>query len=402
MHIRDLNLCEELPEELDFGGAGGLVVLWRAGCPLGTLPIGPGHALRGAALHRALLPVGEATTACQTPPAGPAPSLSVVVLCTRGRPALLREALTALRRQTRAPDEVLVIDNAPTNAETRALVRSEFPDCRYVGEPRPGMACARNRGWWEAHGEVIAFLDDDCQATPDWVAALLVAWAHEPSLGACTGPLLPLELRTRAQQLIAARDGFSRGFHRQVFTHEPDGRPGWPLQVWRVGTGANLSFRRDALPGPAPFDERLANGEELDALFRVLRAGHGLLYEPQIVVRQRPVTEYPAARQRLRNQARGYLAVLGKIIRQDTAYRGRALREMVAWLFDYQMRRRIGPRLLGRGRDFPLELMGVEVFGGLAGAFAGLRLGAAAPTRAPAVQRASAATAERPPQAPPD
>jgi hypothetical protein len=99
-----------------------------------------------------------------------APLVSVV-LATRDRPDALRSALTALQEVAYPRSEIVVVDNAPATSTTADVVAA-FPGVRYVPEPRPGLSYARNRGVLEAHGEIVAFTDDDILVDPQWLAAL--------------------------------------------------------------------------------------------------------------------------------------------------------------------------------------------------------------------------------------
>jgi glycosyltransferase involved in cell wall biosynthesis len=100
-----------------------------------------------------------------------------VVICTYKRPEPLRRVLDSLI-QAEKPTiawELLVVDNAEC-PRTQELCES-FKDeeklpIRYTREPRAGVAKARNRGWKEARGEWIAYLDDDCLIEPTWMLAL--------------------------------------------------------------------------------------------------------------------------------------------------------------------------------------------------------------------------------------
>ena len=67
-----------------------------------------------------------------------------VVICTKDRPANLRECLSAVGRLDPMPDEVLVVDNTQGSRETEGLSR-KF-GASYVTEPVPGLSRARNRG----------------------------------------------------------------------------------------------------------------------------------------------------------------------------------------------------------------------------------------------------------------
>ncbi len=91
--------------------------------------------------------------------AGRTPAVSVIV-CTRDRTDQLRPCLESLLALRTRPDEVLVVDNCPTDDSTRKLCADLR--VRYLREELPGQARARNRGIIEAGGDLIAFTDDDC------------------------------------------------------------------------------------------------------------------------------------------------------------------------------------------------------------------------------------------------
>lgn len=99
-----------------------------------------------------------------------------VIIPTCGRSEDLSRALQALARAlpSRIEWEVLVIDNGSDESAERTVGRcSAFPTkVRTIREPTPGLHAARNRGWLEAAGRWLAYLDDD--ATPDegWLRGL--------------------------------------------------------------------------------------------------------------------------------------------------------------------------------------------------------------------------------------
>ena len=98
-----------------------------------------------------------------------APTVSVVVCAfTPARAALLALAVASLQRQTRAPDElIVVIDHS---APLLAWAREHLTGVRVVENRGPrGLAGARNAGVWATSSEVVAFLDDDAVAAPDWL-----------------------------------------------------------------------------------------------------------------------------------------------------------------------------------------------------------------------------------------
>ena len=96
-----------------------------------------------------------------------------VVVPTQNRPRLLAEALASLGQQTFADWEAIVVDDASTPAVESNL---GDPRIRVVGvEPGRGGAAAKNRGIAEAHGEIIAYLDDYDEYDPAYLARALDA-----------------------------------------------------------------------------------------------------------------------------------------------------------------------------------------------------------------------------------
>jgi glycosyltransferase involved in cell wall biosynthesis len=182
-----------------------------------------------------------------TPSGAPTPTFSVVVCAfTDERLVVLGEAIDSLRAQTLAPTEIiLVIDHAP---DLLAEASRRWPDLTIVANrEKQGLSGARNTGVAEAQADVVAFLDDDAIAAPDWLRRLAAAYADPGVMGA-GGTVRP----------------------RWV-----EGKPGWfpPEFDWVVGcthsgmprqlspvrnlVGANMSFRRRPLIDVGGFSHEL-------------------------------------------------------------------------------------------------------------------------------------------------
>lgn len=109
----------------------------------------------------------------------PVESLVSVIVPTYNRPAPLKRALLSVFRQA-LPDhvqmEVLVVDNSADGSARAVVTGLEHPAAktilRYISEPKPGVARARNTGLRHARGKWVAFLDDDMEASEGWIAAL--------------------------------------------------------------------------------------------------------------------------------------------------------------------------------------------------------------------------------------
>ncbi|MCL4560300.1 MAG: glycosyltransferase [Chloroflexi bacterium] len=113
----------------------------------------------------------------------PFPSLSVVICAyTQDRWCELLAAVESLRRQTLPPQEVIVV--VDHNPELLKRIRREISDITAVeNQQSQGLSGARNTGIAAARGDVIAFMDEDAVAAPDWVEHLIEGYQSEQILG---------------------------------------------------------------------------------------------------------------------------------------------------------------------------------------------------------------------------
>ena len=124
----------------------------------------------------------------------------LVVIPTIKRPDGLTRAIDSILLQEGVPEddaEIVVVDNDPEGSAEQVVHRfnnSRFA-LRYVHEPSPGVANARNAAISAINSRLIAFLDDDESAPPTWLATLLNA--HEQYNAAVTfGPVITALPRT--------------------------------------------------------------------------------------------------------------------------------------------------------------------------------------------------------------
>ncbi len=375
MRILDVDLAAPPPGDIELGRYQRLwALVWRGNVPVGATVVEPDPGTTRVSAQRLAAAVAELPRPPEpAPPARPGallPRMSVIV-CTRDRPDRLPIVLESLRAQSWSAFQLVIVDNAPSDMRTRAVVRARAPEAVYVVEPVPGLPRARNAGVAAAAGDVLAFTDDDCHVAPGWVETLARAFAADPALGCVTGPILPLELETPAQEAIEARGGFNRGWRRRRHTLADDGGPVWPVQAWQFGAGGSFALARACAVALGGFDEALWKSEDLDIFYRTLRAGWALAFEPGAAVRHRHLREWRELSGRLFDWGWGYLALLDKIARLDTPeYAARARRERAEWFRWQAARVRAGLRAdRGEGDpDLPLPLVLRELAGGLVGA----------------------------------
>jgi GT2 family glycosyltransferase len=199
----------------------------------------------------------------------PAPEISVVV-ATRGRTERLGMLLDSLAAQTLPAErfEAIVVIDGPDPASERAVRERQGGGLvlRLIARERSGgPAAARNQGWRAAAAPLVAFTDDDCEATPQWLAELLAAATDHPGT-LIQGPTLP-------NPREAHRDGpFARS-----------------KEITEAGSWfqtCNIAYPRALLERLEGFDERFteAAGEDVDLGWRALEVGAGTGFRPAAVV----------------------------------------------------------------------------------------------------------------------
>jgi GT2 family glycosyltransferase len=234
---------------------------------------------------------------------------ATVAICTHERPEHLARTLGAIARLAESGHRILVVDNAPQTTRTRD-VAARFRDVCYICEPTPGLNVARNRAMREATTDLVAFTDDDAVPEPEWLDALIANFG-DPRVQCATGLTLPLELETEAQELFEEVTPFARGFRRRVF----DGQHDNPVEVGRVGAGANMALRRGIIDLVGPFDERLdggtptRSGGDHEMFVRILAAGYQIAYDPAAVSWHHHRRTYPEVQDTLYGYGVGVYAM---------------------------------------------------------------------------------------------
>jgi glycosyltransferase involved in cell wall biosynthesis len=180
----------------------------------------------------------------------------------------LAKTLDAVQRQTWPPDriETIVVLDAAFDAAVAAEVARRHPWVRFASSAASNYFAAKNAGALVAKGELIAFVDGDCVAEPDWIERLVEALT--PEYGVVAG-----RTRYTGNSLLA------RTFTIPDFAHVLD-------EGERNASGFNINnlvFRREIFL-THPFDERIERNGGCYFLFHQLRAdGIRVAYEPRAV-----------------------------------------------------------------------------------------------------------------------
>jgi glycosyltransferase involved in cell wall biosynthesis len=261
-----------------------------------------------------------------------------VVLCTYDA-ALFSEfcdAADSVLAQTYSPVElVVVVDGTPDLAErVRERYESHENVVIHLNDENQGLLRSRNTGAALAAGDVVAFIDDDARADPEWVAELVAVYEREDAL-AVGGKMMP-------EWVAGTPDFLPAEFYWLVgVTHR--GYASGPGEV-RNTFGSNISFRRAVFCDLDGFDPSIGGrtgdanlqGGETELCARLERDyGTGVYYTPEARVAHK-VFEYRTEPRWLADRAfwQGYSKrAMSQLVpdstNEETAFLGQLLTEFL-------------------------------------------------------------------------
>ena len=222
-----------------------------------------------------------------------------VILCTYNRCQSLARTLESIAVSALSEadtSEVLVVDNNSSD-QTREVVedfcRHHPGRLRYIFEPHPGKSFALNTGVREAHGDVVAFTDDDVTVEPTWLQNLTACLDDGEWAGAGGRTLLSHPFSPPRWLTLAGPDNLGYVL-APLFDRGPR-----PCELREPPYGANMAFRKEMFEkyglfrtdlGPSPNREIPRPNEDTEFGRRLMAAGERLRYEPSAVV-YHPVPE---------------------------------------------------------------------------------------------------------------
>ena len=212
-----------------------------------------------------------------------------VIVATRNRAPHLRPSLdsiaAAFAKAALLDDaEIVIVDNGSTDttgSTVKAWADAASVPVRLLFEPKPGLSRAHNRALLAAQGELLAFTDDDCRLSKDYVNDLLRHDAADTALVLRGGRIelgdpfdLPLTIKTTPDRIR---------WHRRMNSarHQP---------ISGQINGCNMTMRRALVEKLGPFDERfgpggiVGSGGDSDYLFRAYLGDCMLEYVPDMTV----------------------------------------------------------------------------------------------------------------------
>ena len=208
------------------------------------------------------------------------------IICTHNRDKYLGAAIDSLLQQDGVNYEVIVVDNASSD-RTREVVESRLskPRLKYVYEENLGLYVARNRGAQETNAPILAYLDDDAIASPQWLKTIVEAYKSNEKIAIAGGKvtlIFPegMEHPNWISQEMAGSLGIYDLGDEIVYIDNPNLTP----------RGLNYSLRRSFLESIGGFDVNLGrvgtnllSNEELHMTEKAIAQGWQVVYLPQAI-----------------------------------------------------------------------------------------------------------------------
>ena len=285
-----------------------------------------------------------------------------VVVCTRNRTEQLSNCITHLMALQYPKFEIIVIDNAPSNEDTRELT-SKLP-VKYVREEKPGLDWARNRGIAQAKYDIVAFTDDDVRVHPHWLQEIEKIFRDESVSGA-SGYVAPAELETPAQHLFeSGYGGMGHGFYRRYFQKDKLSNKQL-LWASSFGIGANMAFRKEIFKTIGGFDTALDVGTpshgagDIEMFHRLVAKGNLFVYEPSMLVWHHHRREEKALKKQIFDNGRSFGCYLIDCFRKRTVPRSTIIQFFfVEWFWKWNIKNLFSRKKIPASYTF-MELRGM-------------------------------------------
>lgn len=213
------------------------------------------------------------------------PTISVVIV-TFNRRELLGRCLDSIQSQEVVPFEVIVVDNASTD-DTLKFVEENYPKIKILyNSTNLGFCGGNNQGIRAASAPLVALLNNDAEADPNWLGELMAGFDNRGDVAMVASKILQFEDPSKIDKVghLIYWDGQNRG---RGMGELDQGQYDQAEEVlWPDGCAA--AYRRDAVLAVGAFDEDFfAYADDADLGFRLRLAGYKAVYAPKAKVLHR-------------------------------------------------------------------------------------------------------------------
>lgn len=203
-----------------------------------------------------------------------------VIICTRNRPDKIGVCLKSILANSFSDFEIIVVDQSDDYKTKEVVEGTSNPLIRYFRMKEKGLSIARNLGIKKARSGIIAFTDDDCIVTEDWLANIYLSFEKNKGITAVFGRVLPDNPKGHA----GLRCGSLTKFRKERIFSAPRKNNRF------IFSGNAMSIRRGIFDKVGLFKKWLGVGsigmatEDEEIIYRLLKNGGKVLLNPKVVV----------------------------------------------------------------------------------------------------------------------
>lgn len=202
-----------------------------------------------------------------------------VIIITRNRHKYLEKCLEKVYKQEYEPFEVVVVDSSDSHESKEVVVQFSKTKYIYFEDGEDQRPESKNLGIENSRGDIVAFIDDDCEVHKDWLEEILRGYISEEVGGVGGG------IKQDRAFLQFDSTGVGKISGLDVSTN-------WGCDLDRIVEvdhlpGGNMSFRREVIQKVGWFDQNYTGSnasEETDYSVRVRKCGYKLIFNPKACV----------------------------------------------------------------------------------------------------------------------
>lgn len=184
--------------------------------------------------------------------------VSIVIPAYNEAKYIKRTIESVLKHKNSSLLEIIVVDNNSSDDTSKIVI--SFHDVKVLTEPRKGVAFARQKGFLESKGEIVAFLDADTSISENWFKQINYEFEKNPRLVCLSGPWGCYDVGIFYKISI---------FLYWLFLAMPS-----YFFIGYMAVGGNMAIRRTSLEKVGGFDETIAfYGDDTDIARRLDKIG---------------------------------------------------------------------------------------------------------------------------------
>jgi glycosyltransferase involved in cell wall biosynthesis len=200
------------------------------------------------------------------------PAISVIIATRGDKIKFLKNCLVSLKNQRYRNFEIIIVSKKLPK-ELEDLFESER--IRFIKEKGSTLGAARNLGVINAKGKLVSFIDDDAEASVDWIGKISETFSRFPSLICLGGPHFTLQNKSEKNPLNYFQGLFFEGNSSKTYFDKS--------AIGKIA-GCNVTYKRSIFQEIGYLNEQLRTCEDWDFNQRLVEKGFSLRFDPDIWV----------------------------------------------------------------------------------------------------------------------